>query len=190
MGRRIECFVIEWTGRVRQQLRRYNGEDKCPSKYSYHNGHAPFGTVAATLTDRGTIAAFPDEQMPAHDDPRWPVKCDDCDYVFKEEDHWQVFQELLYHRPGVDGEFTLRDPPVGAIWDCDWIPTKGPDGRCLSIMTPGGAWMPDLSSSDGTPWQRTGALPKVTVRPSILFPGRYHGFLTDGILESCPDSPV
>ena len=191
----IECFLIEQTGFVREQLRRYRGsddKDKCPGRFGYHNGHAPFGTVQAVFSEHGTLAPFPEDAMPAHDDPRWPQKCDDCDYVFVEEDHWQVFPEVLYHRPGVEEEITLRDAPVGAMWDCPWFPMdhRGPDGKCLCIMTPGGQWMPDLSSSDGTPWTRTGTIPKITVRPSILIPARgkypgYHAFLTDGVLVDC-----
>lgn len=197
IGRKVECFWIESTGMVRQQLRRYSSAavtdvaDQCAGKYSYHNAWVPFCTVKATLTDRGTIAAFPEDMIPAHDDPRWPTKCSECgSYEFKESDRWQVFQEMLYARPGVDEQITLRDAPVGAMWDCDWFDTKGPDGKCLCIQTPGGEWMPDLPSTDGRPWTRTGTVPKITARPSILMPDRpwragYHAWLTDGILVDC-----
>jgi len=191
---RVECFFIEPTGLVRQQLRRYKSGDgdKCPGKYSYHNGHAPFDTVPVVYTERGTIAAVPEYKMPPHSDHRWAQQCDDCDYRFTEEDEWQVFQEVLYHRPGVDEEMTLRDAPVGAMWDCPWFPMeqRPPDGMCLCIMTPGGQWMPDLPSTQGTPWTRSGKVPKITARPSILIPARgkwpgYHAFLTDGVLVDC-----
>jgi hypothetical protein len=195
MSRSVECFLIVPTGLVKLQLRRYRGSsdgEKCPGPFGYHNGHADFGKIPAVYTDRGTLSAFPQDQVPAHDDHRWAQQCDDCTYRFTEQDEWQVFQEHLYHRPGVDEELTLRDPPHGAMWDCTWFPTDsmGPDGKCLCIMTPGGQWMPDLPSSDGKPWTRTGTVPKITVRPSILINARgnwpgYHGFLTDGVLVDC-----
>jgi len=190
---RIECFLIEHTGFVREQLRRFERFEKseCPGPYGYHNGHTPFGKSQAIFTEYGTLAAVPEDSIPAHEDPRWPQKCDHCEYRFVEEDVWQVFQTPIYHRPGVDEEIALESAPIGAIWDCPWFPTerRGPDGKCICIKTPGGEWMPDCPSSDGTPWTRTGNLPQITVRPSIRIPGKYHAFLTAGFLESCSDSP-
>lgn len=55
----------------------------------------------------------------------------------------------------------------------------------LIFMTlPGGAeWSPDcLSSESGQGWTVTGELPDITVQPSVHQIGRYHGFVTDGVL--------
>ena len=160
-GRRIPCFLIEPTGMVRQQLRRYSKDSqrKCPGVFGYHNSMVPFMMSKAVLTEYGTLAPFPPFLIPHPEDTRWPLMCAECgDYHFLKEDHWQVFQEVLYHRPGVDESFTIETAPMGSMWNCPWYPTKGPDGMCLCIKTPGGSWMPDLPSLDGTPWQRTGPL--------------------------------
>lgn len=67
----------------------------------------------------------------------------------------------------------------------------GPDGHVHTLRTPGGDRVIDAPSPNGSKWTRTGTPPILTARPSILA-GRdsqgnrlYHGFLTDGILESC-----
>lgn len=192
MERLIECFLLEPSGLVRQQLRRFSkdAEDKCPGKYGYHNTYVPFMVTASQLTEHGTVASFPTDLTPPKEDSRWPLTCVECgSYSFKPTDHWQVFQTLLYRRQGVEGDLTTSDAPAGAIWDCPWFPTKGPDGRCICVKTPGGEWMVDLPASDGTPWERTGTLPRISVTPSIRFP-RYHAFLTDGVLRSLSDSEL
>lgn len=82
--------------------------------------------------------------------------------------------------------------PVGALWDAPRM--KGdmtrvyPDGITLVCKTPDGDWIVDGPSYDGTthhfcPWTREGDPRSLTVRPSIHFPGRYHGFLTNGVLH-------
>lgn len=85
---------------------------------------------------------------------------------------------------------TLSEAPVGAMWTADWYDFKGPDGHCLVVRTPGGDWIVDGPSmnndgSRGNPWQRSGEIPKVTANPSIHIPGKYHGWLREGFLESC-----
>ena len=68
-----------------------------------------------------------------------------------------------------------------------------PDGIKLSVMTPGGEWNVDGPSYPGEgqpaqpcPWTRTGDPRKpatLSVRASINFNGRYHGWLTKGVLK-------
>lgn len=55
----------------------------------------------------------------------------------------------------------------------------------IFITLPGGAeWCPDMVSSEsGQGWTVTGDLPNITVRPSVDQIGRYHGWLTDGVLS-------
>lgn len=52
------------------------------------------------------------------------------------------------------------------------------------MILPGGAeWSPDLLSSESSQgWTTTGELPNITVHPSVHQIGRYHGFVTDGVL--------
>jgi hypothetical protein len=83
---------------------------------------------------------------------------------------------------------------IGAMW---WVEGRdeyaGADhlanrrGQHLLIVeTPGGAWVVDGRSFDGTTygpgWVRTGEPPRVTVTPSVNIVGAYHGYLRDGVL--------
>jgi len=83
------------------------------------------------------------------------------------------------------GEVGFLDSfPVGAMFYSDWMDYKGPDGKCLSVRTPGGYWMidgPSTQHPEGNAWTRTGVPPKVTAMPSIIA-GNYHGWLRDGVL--------
>lgn len=198
MGSRIQCFLIEPTDGVRRQLRRFRssgGDDpqsKCPGQYGYHNGHAPFPDGKCRLEKQGDgygVWRFDDDhEIPPHDSPMWPTKCDDCPYVFSAEDHWQLFHDVVYVRKDTGALMTLRDCPPGAMWDADWYPEKGPDGRswCVSLPPGGGHdyWHIDGFSKGGGKWTRTGEAPNITASPSILTP-RYHGFLRGGWLEEC-----
>lgn len=84
--------------------------------------------------------------------------------------------EQLYYHLGTTRRAAVSPAPVGAMWDATWLKTKGPDGRCLVVRTPGGDWQ-----IDGGVWQRTGAAPLLTVTPSYAA-GDYEAFLTDGHL--------
>jgi hypothetical protein len=193
---RIQCFMLEPTTRTERKLRRFrgssDGEPKCPSGWGYHNGHTAFGEGTYHYETDGdgdkTIRWDDDHEDPPHDDPRWPIKCDDCPYVFVPEDHWQVFREVIYVRKDTGATMTLRDCPPGAMWDAFWYPEKGSDGRSLCVsLPPGGGldyWCIDAPSKGGGGWTRSGEPPIVTANPSILTP-RYHGFLRAGWLESC-----
>jgi hypothetical protein len=97
---------------------------------------------------------------------------------------------IPYYRRLDTGEIFLADPglPIGAMYYSDELyDTKrgvGPDGKCLYVVTPGGHWPIDHpSSGNGPGWTRTGTPPHVTAMPSINFVGRYHGWLSDGVLS-------
>lgn len=66
-------------------------------------------------------------------------------------------------------------------------PQFGASGRTdvIFITLPGGAeWCPDMVSSEsGQGWTVTGELPNITVRASVHQIGRYHGWVTDGVLS-------
>lgn len=179
------CFLLTPTTKARLKLRRYkSGSGTCSGPSAYHNATTPFADVPAKLDEHGYLQSS-DELAPPHDDPRWPRKCEGCAYEFQPEDTWQLFQELLYVRSDTGEEVTLREAPVGAMWDAFWLPWKGPDGRSLVVMTPAGEWTIDGPSEGGGHWTRTGEPPKVTVQPSINFPGKFHGWLTAGVLTAC-----
>ncbi len=196
MGSRIQCFWIEPTDRVKRQLRRYvfsnEAHAKCPGPFSYHNGHAPFpeGKCRTEKLDDGHgVWRFDDDhEIPPHDDPQWPSKCDDCDYKFQDADQWQLFHDVIFVRKDTGATMTLRDCPPGAMWDADWYPEKGPDGLSVCVsLPPGGGhdyWHVDGYAKGGGKWTRTGTVPNITANPSILTP-RYHGWLRDGWLVEC-----
>jgi hypothetical protein len=192
---RIECFFLEPTKTMEESLRRYyTGEPKC-TKFYYHNTEVILGRVPAPEGQENGMGRQSHPNYP-HDHPKWPRRCE-CGYVYREEDEWQHNLTVLYRAMSGPHEgtlFTLRNAPVGAMWDAGWMGKahQGPDGRCLMVKTPGGDWCIDGKSSNGNGWTRTGELPKITVKPSIGI-GRnekgggwkYHGFLTDGFLVEC-----
>jgi hypothetical protein len=110
----------------------------------------------------------------------------------------------VYHI-GNDPMFLTKDgveikaAPVGAMWDADWyegsklkdgrLYNRNPDGVTLVVRTPGGDWIVDGPSfanrEEVGSWSRFGTLPNVTATPSILIPGKYHGWLRDGQLVEC-----
>jgi hypothetical protein len=181
--------MIEPTDRLARGLRRFNFERPdtalCPVN-RYHNARAWIDEVltAGFVTSEGYLGVGPGVD---HADPRWPAKCEYCDYHFGPGDEWQVWMDWIYRSPSGD-VFKLCDAPPGSMWYADWSSHKGPDGRCLMMKLPGGFdWMIDGPSGNGnhSPWTRTGAPPMVTANPSILVTGHYHGWLRDGYLIEC-----
>lgn len=193
MGSRIECFWLEPTAFGWSSLRRYEKHSydpmpppSCPSnEMKYHDTTVDLGQVDYPLSD---LNGYGKDDVP-HDDPRWPKVCDVCGYAFKDTDNWQHNVERLF-KGAPDGKlYRLRDCPPGGMYDASWGPfDKGPDGVRLAVVLPpeGGYdyWLVDGPSKGGGRWTRTGTIPKVTARPSIMTP-RYHGFLTDGFLVEC-----
>lgn len=189
----VVCFWCVPTARAKESLRRYsiNSGIKCPSQYTYHNASVPIGETDYPLDDYNGYGL----DNLAHDDPRWPKKCDHCDYLFQEADEWQHNLDRIYAEAVFGGaiipngrRFSMREAPWGAMWDAKWLWHKGPDGLSLYVMTPEGEWCIDSPANNSKkPWQRTGIPPKITARPSIGIgnPFRYHGWLTDGVLKEC-----
>jgi len=188
------CFMIEPTRRVRRWLRRTSSALELNVRLcepeGYHQACVLIEDGPAILSAEGGLSTEPMRWV--DEDPRWPMKCDNCDYRFIGCKGGQLFYLQVYLAP--DGSEVTTHPsppagllkaPVGAMWYDDWFPLKRPtpDGRVLSVMTPAGPWRIDGSSSNGTyPWSRTGTPPNVTVSPSIHFVGSYHGWLRDGHL--------
>jgi hypothetical protein len=181
----IECFLLRPATFAQETLRRFvfsSSNSDCP-KHGYHTCSVVIGTAAFPLSD---LEGMPGQGI-EHGDPRWPTTCA-CGYQFKPEDEWQHNLTRLYWRSDhLAMRCTLQDAPPGALYYADWYDWKGPDGRCLVVVTPAGPWIVDGPSmnndgSRGSPWTRTGEVPKVTASPSIHFPGKYHAWLKDGYL--------
>lgn len=194
----IRCFWIEPAPLAQQSLRRFTFSDKrrCPA-----NPHG-WGCDASVViedvevplvwldTDRaGEHRIGGKGRIPEPDEiraePRWPTKCERCGYMFKPSDHWQH----MLRQYSTDGasKWTLHwqdMPPAGAMWHSWWLDDihPGPDGRSITVMTPGGEWNIDgfESRSHTRPWTRTGSPPDLVVTPSINIEGSYHGWLGNG----------
>lgn len=195
MKSRVRCFLLEPTGTVRVWLRRYErgSSGRCTGSSSYHTAMTLLGDFPAKFDEETeTFAAgrkylaSREDLGPAHDDPRWPTRCE-CGQAFADADPYQVFQRQLYVRADTGETHTAEDAPPGAMWDAWWMGAdfRGPDGRCWTLKLPGGSdWCIDGPASDGGKWTRSGAAPDLTATPSILTP-RYHGWLRGGWLEEC-----
>lgn len=196
------CFWLEPTEDVEIHLRRYAGgygSNCCSaSGYGYHNQSA--------IAERGHQHSYPTVHGDVwpHNDPRWPTACV-CGYVFQPADKWQFNPDQLYRRLDTGERVTMAAAPAGAMVDTYWqarhsLYRKHADGIMLSVKLPDSTWWcvdgPAYVNGVAQPggWTRSGAAPLVSATPSIRIGGdgcpmTYHGFLTNGVLNSTPDSP-
>lgn len=138
----IQCFLLEPTGQENHYLRRYAVVDGgCTGAANYHNARV-FTRLLAEGEAPRTLA----------EDPRWPVTCQHCDYTFQPEDRRQDFRQPVYRRVDTGEEMELHAAPAGAMWFTEWMqqyPQRcGPDGRYLTVRTPGGDWVVDGRASN------------------------------------------
>lgn len=168
----VPVFFTIPTDILRLKLRRftYSLDHTCPVKGNWgcdasvpiEDGEVRWGKVSDN--GRGHFH----EPVPAEEyagDPRWPKLCEFCHQPFDERAEWQVFQQVVYRRAdGGPGEFTLREAPVGMMWDAWWMPDRyfdgnggfgwtniGPDGLALVVRLPNRHdWMPESRASNCT----------------------------------------
>ena len=208
---RIQCFMLDPTGKVSVKLRRYrntsdDNESHCTfnGNGGYHDASTTIGEEPEELNDEGYICNGMKPTLP-HDDPRWPTQCA-CGYVFRENDEWQRFVEEIYRRSDTGEETTIRNAPAGAMWYAAWLDRmQVPQGKhCLAVKTPGGEWLVDSQASNCTMkddfrqerhhcWILHGEPPNVTANKQggstcgagagSIQVGNYHGFLRNGFLE-------
>jgi hypothetical protein len=205
-----KCFYIKTLDIGKVSLRRYASSDqkKCPNHW-LHDAQVHIFDEALTFDENGSYNGTPKSGPVPHEDPRWPIKCDHCDYLFEAGDNWQTRIERYY----VDDQgvkYTLHeDLPIGAMYDAYWLRDRGydewtgPDGLCLHVKTPGGIWNIDSRASNCTMkddnahrcWVRHGSplnpgeiihvdkngLTCQAGAGSIVC-GNYHGFLHNGYL--------
>lgn len=137
----IDCIFLIPTTEVKASLRRYSvaNSGKCPSNargWDTHDTEIAVGTIPAIFDDKGCYSHADVKDF--KDDPRWPKACI-CGYEFKSTDEWQVFGSLLYKVAGNETQlYTLRDAPVGAIWESKWLIDfcHGPDGKSYTCRIP------------------------------------------------------
>lgn len=195
------CFWTVPADTAIESFRRFvwTEKDKCPGRYGYHNASVVLGVVPWPAGPGRS--ASPSKELRA--DPRWPKKCDGCSYVFVDTDEWQHNYDQHWRRlDGDPGRWTLRESPIGAMWDASWYSDswKGPDGLHLVVRLPNGVdWCVDGPSSDGkgvrkpNGWTRNGDPranpPTVSASPSIWAnqgePNGWHGHLVKGKLVQC-----
>lgn len=188
------CFLITPTGEACRSLRRYTtGEQHCPAHGTWgHSAAVAIDPAPLIRDDRGFLV---NKDSFASDDPRWPVQCKDCGYVFQADDPRVVDYDEIYLGPEGQRYHTrlTRSPmpgaepaPAGAMWSAPWMADawRGPDGLALYLRLPDGHdWFIDGPSRSGGYWTRSGTPPRLTVTPSIASPG-YHGWLNDGVLTA------
>ena len=201
MNDRIECFMVERTTLAREYWRRWSRfEARTTTRDCSMGGEFHLARVVAADAvpfdsewEGDGRNATPEELA----DSRFPQVCASCSAPFEPVENWPAGQngsiayrdlERLYRLPN-GALVPFKEAPPGAmrLWKPprEWDFT-GADGMELAVMLPDGTeWVPDRpASNSGTPWQRNGTPPKLTVTPSILT-DKYHGFLTDGFLVSC-----
>lgn len=207
----IKVFFIEPTGNVRRSLRRYEkyqwSEGKagtCPEGEGYyHDAQVFLDVVPQEYDSERHLVKNASGDVWSHDDPRWPIACDFCGYLFKPEDTWQLFVESEYRRLDTGETTTIRDAPVGAMWYAPWMVSYavGWDGNSLCVKTPGGDWLTDSRASNCTRpddkthrcWVRHGdprtgnihidkAGNTCSAGAGSVSAGNWHGFLHNGWL--------
>lgn len=189
---RIKCFMVEPTGKV----------------FHYRWSATDWDKKA-----EGTCPIHGDRHMAREDCSKseWegklgPETCD-CGYRFTDAERREGGGTERECRRLDTGEILPRNTrwPVGAMWFAEWLEEypqfwKGPDGRILVVMTPGGEWNIDSRAPNCTMkdddkhrcWVRHGKPPEITVDKNGLTCragagsiqcGDYHGFLRGGYLE-------
>ncbi len=222
----VKVFWSEPTDQVRVSLRRFTfGRDHeckqsphklgCDATHVIHATAPTLDWIEWDLTDtngRKRRVYHTNSWKIKEGDPRWPAECDACGRPFNEDAEKQVNADLIYEGKGEGGKgrrFTLREAPVGAMWDLFWfgdLPSwTGKDGVSLAVMTPGGEWYVDGIASNCTDpknenhkcWVRHGN-PKTgevhvdkngqtcSAGAGSIQAKNYHGFLHHGYLTDCP----
>jgi hypothetical protein len=215
----VKVFWLERTDRVKVWLRRYRSEcpkgkktgtwtEICEAHLTVHeNASASRWGRWKKYDGRGPYWSVIKSRIPMSD-RRWrAMRCERCGGAFDRTCAKQVWAEHL-HRGCPDGTlYTLRDAPVGAMWDLEWLhdvkgePWTGPDGIALSVRTPGGDWYVDGRASNCTLpndhehycWVRHGDPRTGNVHvdkngrtcaagAGSIAIGSYHGFLQNGYL--------
>lgn len=167
------CFWVELNGEQGVWLRRYRAYSE-PKAWTCEEGWHDAKTFVE-YTARGSI---PVEEYAG--DARWPITCGRCDYVFSDDDKWQVWTDNVYATLDASETWFGLTLPVGALYDATWLPDayRGADGIALTVVLPPDSdnthvqrWHVDGPASGGGRWTRSGdpraTPPTVHADPSI-----------------------
>lgn len=162
----VQTFWVEPTDEIAWGLRRYTADSTsfdCSGNYHDALNYVDRAPAQFTVDATGRRSLQAHVSGVVHDDPRWPVKCRNCDYLFTEHDRWQDWQELVYRRPDTGQEYVLHSDagagvlgapsaPPGAMRDAWWMPfDRQPDGIYLQVRLPNGHdWAVDSRASNCT----------------------------------------
>lgn len=157
-----KTFWMDPSGQTARGLRRYSTEHrKSGGGWDCTNGyHSAINWVdrVPTKTYQDTDGCRMRKEVPqfSKTDPRWPLVCDSCAYLFVNTDPKQTFSDEIYRRAdtGAEHVLPLRKPgpqdapaaPAGAMWHSYWLPSgwRGDDGIALTVCLPDGTdWMVD-----------------------------------------------
>jgi hypothetical protein len=159
----IKVFWLERTELVQVRLRVYRYDAAAPC-VAPRNGWTCCDADVVIFPEAprsAWVEDLPDgdhrsRELVSEDDPRWPRTCETCGIAFDASATRQLWTDALY-RGARDGQlYTLREAPVGAMWNADWLAGKardawtGPDGLSLHVRTPGGDWCVDGECSNCT----------------------------------------
>lgn len=200
----VKTFWIEALPVVALYLRRFctRSEEKCPVS-GYHNAKIFLKDIEEDVLK--TIGPY---TWPA-EDPLWPTACE-CGYVFRTDDHRQVFPDRVYRRVDTGEEFPLRKAPPGSLYVATWYEPgehrflHGYDGLSVHCIRPhGDTWCIDSRASNCTMkddfahrcWVRHGTFGETVhvdkngltcgAGAGSIFSGKnneWHGFLDHGYL--------
>lgn len=196
------CHLIDEVGTFALVLRRYrptkpsaDGEriNACPAGHWYCNARTG---VLETLerddprlvwSERGGVVHG---DVWPHDDPRWPTVCAHCGGAFTDDDEWQARPEAWYCVRGTDELVTLDTARPGAMrlddrveyWpdaSVEYLRDHASQRGLIFVKLPDGVWWsPDRACTGSrSGWTVTGEAPLISVTPSILHHGSYHGWL-------------
>jgi hypothetical protein len=212
----VKCYWLEPIYRARLHLRRYTLAERVPCAASqgsprYHTAMTEISEVDENW-DRehqpgGLLVthAGPQSRSDVQADAPWPVKCEHCDYVFQDDDEWQIFSESLYRRTDSGAILKQSEFGPGAMWNAEYLVHNpfylGPDGRSIIVILPNGnEWTIDgpcrncTNPEDSTHkcWCRHGDPPNLTIDKNCnscsagggsIQSGDYHGFLVNGVFN-------
>ncbi len=198
----IKCFWLDPTDREKRYLRRYASDSSCPGKMGYHDAMVFLDESPEVFGKDGYWVNSGQKAKDFEGHPLWPTHCS-CGYEFQATDTRQLFSSHLYHRIDTGEEMTLREAPVGAMWDATWLHSVpslcGSDGKSIVCRVPTNHdWQIDGQASNCTRpnephkcWVRHGAPPNLTVDKKgdtcsagagSIQTTTWHGFLINGEL--------